>query len=235
MNKVRGSLALGLLATAAALAATACGSSVTGTAEVQGALDASSFPGQASVIEVTNEAGNVMRPKIDSSGKFRFFAVSGHTYAMRVVLQGGSEPIVFPRSSGKLDKTFQVNGIAKADLGLIKHYTSVPTGGFIVNDTANDPGQCGGDEEDDGGDGECENGIDATTGLACADGDHQDATDEQDGDDPDGEVEDDTGFQDDDASDDGGSFAVGENNLPDQLGCSGDDDNEKADDAEGDD
>lgn len=231
-HRLRWVLATGALSICGTWGLGACSSTVTGTAEIRGAIDAATFSSEVRAIEVRDEAGAVMRPTVEAGGAFRFHAVEGHTYSMHVVTASGLVPVLFPRGSG-LDGQFQVvGGGATANLGKVKHYDAVPAEGFVVRSAVTQQCEDEDDEDDEdgdwGGDGECENGVDATTGLACADGDdHQDGADEPDGDDGDG--------QHGDAHD----FAAPDNSLPSAIGCEGEhedgDDEDDDDDEEEDD
>lgn len=137
-------------------------------------------------------------------------APAGHTYRAWVVVAGASEPLVFPRSAGKLDQTFAVLSAQNADLGVVRHYSAVPEGGFLVNDELNES--------------TCEENDDE---VNEPDGDNNnEGVNEPDGDNNDGD------FDDDDNADVGSAFAVPENNLPNTLGCNDHDDEDEDEDEE---
>jgi hypothetical protein len=197
------------------LAIIGCGSeesSGSSTSSVEGSLALSTFPAVPTAVEAKDERGSTLRANPGTDGAFRLALPKAHTYALAIVLPSGEVPLVFPRSTGKLDNTFRVNGGAGTVLlGTIRHLASAPAGGFVMTSSAGDAGdgdgECetgvdqetgapcvddgaqayckGDDKQDDGGaDGECENGKDATTGAPC-----QDENDEQDDDGADGECE----------------------------------------------
>ena len=201
------------------LAVAGCGSSGSSTdgaspttATVQGALVTSTFASGATGVRAVDEAGAATNGTLSADGAFTLTLPKAHTYKLLVVKASLTEPIVFPRASGKLDTTFKLaGGGAVVDLGAVRHFDSKPAAGFssvgastqlLSSDPAPDDGA---DSESDG---ECENGVDQTTGAAC--------TDPEEGDDD---------------ADPAGPMAIPEHNAPDDVaGCQGDGDGEEEDD-----
>ena len=162
---------------------------------VSGALATATFPSAPSAVEATDEAGAVSRTAPNAHGAFVLPLTKDHTYRVAIVTATGSEPLVFPRASGKLDTTFKIGtGAAKFDLGTIRHLDSAPATGFkhaqgkdagedgeCVDGTLEGTGEaCVDDDEEvtcegaraaEAPDGECENGKDVATGAACVDDD----------------------------------------------------------------
>lgn len=86
---------------------------------------------------------------------------------LAVLAPRGEEPIVFPRTGGCLDRTFQVSsGAAVGALGTVRHFDRAPQA-FSVNDEGKNSCADGSQGAVDTSDGECENGKDAKTGQAC--------------------------------------------------------------------
>jgi hypothetical protein len=150
------------------LAAAACSkeqSTGTSTSAISGALALKTFPKDATLVAATNEKGTSTSTAPDAKGAFKLVLAKGHTYKLSVIFADGSEPIVFPRSSGALDQSFKVSsGAALVNLGVVRHLDAAPQGGFSVKSLSTGGGATSSD-----GDGECENGVDATTGAACID------------------------------------------------------------------
>lgn len=193
------------------------------TSTVTGALALSSFPSAPTTVDAIDETGLKVQAGIDAQGGFRLALAKGHTYRLVVGLQSSSEPLVFPRTSSRLDTTVRVStAAATIALGAVRHFDAAPAGGFTVKSasTATKPET---ENESEGDDGECVDGKDATSGAACVDdevtatcdaGEAEDGPDEGDGD-GDGETNDDGD------ADPTKPMAVPEHNAPDDVaGCS---------------
>lgn len=210
MPRFRHALGVVAVVVVPALTAPACGSTVEQAVRVDGAVDALGF-GDAREIRLTNELGESVVAPVDA-GRFRLYALAGHTYSMSVVSAHGATPMAFRRAAGTLAPTFRVRGGAIADIGVVRLFASTPSTTQPVS-YALEEAQC----SDGGDDVECEDGVDAKTGGPCDD------TDEPDGNNHDGEV--------DDAATDG-PVAVPDLSLPDSIGCANtetDDDTEHED------
>jgi hypothetical protein len=169
---------------------------------VRGTLALSTFSATPTGIQAIDENGAKITGKLAADGSFSLVLPKDHTYRLVVTTASASEPIVFPRTTGKLDTTFRMSGGGAAvALGSVRHYDSAPAGGFMSVGTSkqlrsSEPAPAEGD-----GDGECEDGVDAATGAACVDDD----------------------------ADPTGAMAVPEHNAPDDVaGC--DEEGEEEDD-----
>src|SRR5437773_6513320 len=109
----------------------ACSSSEMKTSAFEGTI-ASSYAGAPSAIRATDEAGTLTRAQLAASGSFRLTLDKGHSYRFDVI-GATTEPVVFPRASGRLDTVFRVSGGgARVTLGEIRHFDAMPVGGFTV-------------------------------------------------------------------------------------------------------
>ncbi len=78
----------------------------------------------------------VVRARLAADGAFRFDLARGHTYSLSVVLSIGSEPVVFPRVSKRLDTTFRIKtGAAVVDLGAVRHALAASAAVFVQKST----------------------------------------------------------------------------------------------------
>jgi hypothetical protein len=100
---------------------------VTGTAAL------TTFRVAPSTIGARDEAGRVSRAPVDAQGQFALPLAKGHTYRVAFEAAAPSVPLVFPRSSGKVDETFilKTNGAALR-LGQVRYYAGAPATGFHV-------------------------------------------------------------------------------------------------------
>jgi hypothetical protein len=161
------------LIAAACLVCMGCSSSEgTGstTSSLTGTLARESFSSEPARVVATDEQGNDVSAVPDAGGLFTLTLAKGHKYKLEVVLASGSEPIVFPRISGALDRSFRVSsGAAIVNLGAVRHIDAAPSGGFVVRSLVAPPSPPASSGADDKSDGECENGVDAVSGNACVD------------------------------------------------------------------
>ncbi len=144
------------------------------TSSVSGALSVASFPSKPSAVDAVDETGASVRATVDASGRFQLSLAKAHTYRFAVVLAAGSEPLVFPRVSKRLDTTIHVSsGAATVALGAIRHLDAAPTGGFfVVTPTTGTAGTtAAGEASNEGNASECVAGFVQSTGAACADDD----------------------------------------------------------------
>jgi hypothetical protein len=233
------------------LVAIGCGTSSqapASTSRVMGALTVASFPSAPNAIEAIDETGAKSKAAVDPQGHFQLSLAKGHTYRLMVVLASGSEPVVFPRASKRLDTTVRItSGAATVDLGAIRHFDAAPANGFTVTTTSTGT-KPQTENAGEGEEGECVNGFIAGTGAACADDDAKASCDNGEGQDDgaDGECEngrdkktgaactdgDDDGETDDSAADPTKPMAIPDHNAPDEVaGCNegGDGDGETDD------
>ncbi len=148
-----------------------CGKDVSGGTDstVAGTLVLDSFPTAPSAVEGLSDAGSVTTSEVTPDGGFRLPLASGHAYRLQVVLDGASEPIVFPRTSGTLDTTFAVTSRnVRVSLGHVRHFPSAPVSMLLISSTNGvGAGGAGGEGEV----GECVNGVVQGSGEPCIDDD----------------------------------------------------------------
>lgn len=147
------------------------------TSTVQGQLTTSSFAAAPTGVDAMDETGARTHATLAGDGAFRLDLVKGHVYTLVVVGAKGDEPMVFPRTGGRLDRTFRVSsGAGVVTLGRVRHFDRAPEGGFVVQSASSQgggvkPATTGGDGEV----GECVDGQIKGTGAPCVD-DHEKAT-----------------------------------------------------------
>ncbi|AKU94876.1 hypothetical protein AKJ09_01540 [Labilithrix luteola] len=233
---------LGSLNWAALLALAACSSSEpssnVGTSTVQGKLTVASFPTAPTAVDAIDEAGNRAHSPVGTDGAFALQLAKGHSYRL-VVVSAKEVPFVFPRST-RLDTSFRVStGGGVVSLGSVRHWDSLPSGGFKVLSASTSSSSPDGQE---GQDGECVDGKLQGTDTPCADDDNQ--TECKDGSQAvssDGECENgkdavtgqactDTDTAGDDAADPAQPMAVPDKNAPDDVSGCNENDGEEADD-----
>lgn len=202
------------------------------TSTVQGRLAMSSFAAAPSGVDAIDEGGARTHAAIAADGAFRLDLVKGHVYKLVVLGPNGEEPMVFPRTSGRLDRSFRVSsGAGVVALGDVRHLDRAPDGGFAVRSStagAVKPATTGGDGED----GECVDGQVKGTGQPCVDDDEKTTCEEgAEASDGDGECEDgkdaktgqpcsdnDQVGEDEQDADANQAMAVPEKNPPDDVG-----------------
>ena len=140
---------------------------------VEGRLDAATFAlGAPTAVDAVDETGARTHVVVAPDGAFKLVIAKGHVYRLAALTPAGEVSLVFPRTDGRLDRTFRVSsGAALVGLGTVRHFDHAQQSFAVVDDgkTSCEDGEQGAD--DHGGDGECENGKDAKTGQPCADGD----------------------------------------------------------------
>ena len=162
---------------AAALVLVACSSSSgqqpATTSSVSGKLTLSSFAKAPAAVDAVDETGKRTHGDVAPDGAFHLDLAKGHVYELLVVGPGFEEPIVFPRATGRLDKSFRISsGAAIVSLGSVRHYDSAPQAGFkILKLESQQSGQTGQGETADGEDGECVDGHLQGTNTPCVDDD----------------------------------------------------------------
>jgi hypothetical protein len=159
------------------------------TSKVTGSLTAASFPAAPTAVEAIDETGAKLQAPTDAQGNFQLVLAKGHTYRFAVVLGSGSEPVVFPRASKRLDTTVRISsGAATIALGAIRHLNAAPVSGFTVK-TASTGTKPQTENAGEGNDGECVNGVIEGTGAACVDDDGKASCDSGNDNGADGECE----------------------------------------------
>ena len=143
------------------------------TSSVTGALTVASFPSTPSAIEAVDEKGTTVQAAVDEQGRFQLSLPAGHTYRFAVALAAGSEPLVFPRASKRLDTTVHIaTGAATVALGAVRHFNAAPADGFTVKSSSgSSPTKPQTETSGDGNVGECVDGFVKGTGSPCADDD----------------------------------------------------------------
>jgi hypothetical protein len=157
-----------------ALAAVACSSTKSNpSSTVEGKVAASTFAlGAPTSVDAIDETGARTHAAVSGAdGAFKMTVMKGHVYRLVAVTPKGEEPIVFPRTDGRLDKTFRVSsGAAIVALGNLRHFDKAPPTGFTVKSASAPAAEpAGGAETADGAPGECVNGAIKGTGAPCID------------------------------------------------------------------
>lgn len=198
---------------------------------VTGRVASATFPYPVDTVSAVRAGRTVVVAPVASDGSFSIAIPSGSRYRLEFAATTGRAGLVFPRTLGTLDATFDVRGHQAAfDLGAVR----------FVGDPASHTYKTG-PAPAGGADGECENGIDPSTGAVCVDDegdggsceasdggvDCQDGIDPATGQECDGgpAANQDGGTEADgeDPTDDGPSEgAVADRNLPSTIGCGGD-------------
>lgn len=184
---------LSLLAVALASACASQGAPqvVTGNAQV------ATFPNGVSRVRALRAGEVVAEAVVGAGGAFSLTIPVGVQTNIDFVSRPGPVGLVFPRSTGTIEVSFDVRGGGSPfDLGAVRyvgdptghtyHYGPTPAGG------GGDGSAGDGESGDGGGDGECEDGIDPSTGAVCVDdeGDGGDSCEGDDGGEGDHECED---------------------------------------------
>ena len=168
------------------LASCAHDAPATRTSTIDGTVATATFPGAVTHLEAKSEAGVVTGAPLDAAGRFSLILEKGHSYSLSVATSSATTPLVFPRSSGRIDRAVSVSkGAAHVDVGTVRFLPHAPVGGFsaatgsmvcpgvassemgCVDDAARV--RCDGESAHEAPDGECENGHDKATGAACSD------------------------------------------------------------------
>ena len=224
----------------AAVAVGGCSSSPPGEQVVSGRAALTSFPTPVSDVQVVRGSQVVTRSAVGSDGSFSLTIPVGTGYEL--VFAGSNHvPLVFPRSTGGIDRRFDIRAGGKAfDLGAVRYVGDPSAQTFAFNHVGStsqaltDPAAADDDNV------ECEDGIDANTGALCVDDDDEEgagvcegseeADDDnvecEDGIDPatglecDGGPAANSGAEDGEVEDEASSeAAVADHNLPAAMGC----------------
>ncbi|MBI5487477.1 MAG: hypothetical protein HY905_09105 [Deltaproteobacteria bacterium] len=198
---------------------------------VSGTLALSSFPEPIWAVHVVQAGGSVTGTVVAADGTFTLTIPPGQGYRIELVGGSGRPVLVFPRAAGDIEASFAVRGGGTPfDLGLVRYVGDPLSHTYAYLAATGDPA---------GADVECEDGIDAATGAVCVDDDDEegagecDEEEEEEGDDSvDGECVD--GFDavtgapcvDEDAEPLPAEAAVAEHNLPPELGCGDEEDDD---------
>lgn len=129
---------------------------------VSGRVDQAGFPSAVSAVRVVRGSTTVAESPVAADGAFSLAIPTGAGY--RIELVSAEQPgLVFPRSTGVIEAAFTVKGSAAPfDLGTVRFIGVASTHVF-----RQDP--AGAADGSDTADGECENGVDTTTGAICVD------------------------------------------------------------------
>ncbi|MEZ4459434.1 MAG: hypothetical protein R3E66_06835 [bacterium] len=166
------------VATAVVLALPACGSETstrTGKLALTGTVDTASFGGNVDAVRAVQGGKVIAQSTLKPDGTFALNLPQGAGYHIDFTYAGSSAGLVFPRQTGNVEHLFNVNGDGIFDLGTVHHIGDPTTQSYQFRTTT---------AALEAADGECEDGIDATTGAVCVDDDHQDeqcADDQADG------------------------------------------------------
>lgn len=213
----------------------ACGGSAP-PQTITGRIDNPTFKSPISSIRASR-SGAVVEAPVASDGSFSIVLPAGNGYRIELVAAAGLPGLVFPRSAGNIEVGIDIRGGTQPfDLGMVRYIGDAASQPFVFKTST------GGD-----GDGECEDGMDATGSVCVDDNDEEGAACENhecvDGIDPSNGQECDGGpGANQDGADEGDGdgetnddalppeAAVADHNLPSAVGC---DDGETDDDAEG--
>ena len=180
-------------------------------------------------MRVVGDAGVVTRSALDKNGAFALTVPKGRGYRL-VFATDGDVGVVFPRSSGALQSSFDVLAAGPTfDLGAVRYIGDPAAASYTFYSTSSASEEADGecedgvdsmgavcvdDDDDEGASCEAEedDGIDSATGLECDGGPAANTdTDESEGD----EAEDEASLP--------AEAAVAEHNLPSALGCESED------------
>lgn len=157
-----------------ALTAAACSSSKANpnpSSTVEGKVASSTFAlGAPTAVDAIDEKGARTRAAVNGAdGSFKMQIVKGHVYRLVAITPKGEEALVFPRTGGRLDKTFRLSsGGAVVALGNVRHFDKAPPTGFTVKTT---PASSAVRPQGNGEPGECVDGKIMGTGAPCVDDD----------------------------------------------------------------
>ena len=238
------------LSLVALLAVAGCGQPAAKKQVVRGQAALESFPETVTQVRAARGRSTVSLSGLSSDGSFSLSLPAGTRYEL-VFVGAGQVPLVFPRSSGSIDRSFDVQGAGKPfDLGSIRYVGDLSQQTFAFSHFGA-TSQASTDSSA-AGEANCEDGVDTSTGAVCVDDDDEgaaaiacggdseaddDAVDCVDGIDAATGLEcdggpaanADDGADDEEAADENGTAtgegAVADHNLPSAMGCSAVDDN----------
>ena len=207
---------LGLMA----LSSTGCATNQTkrtvGETTLSGTTALSSYAATPRSVVATDETGRATSAPLAADGFFSLTLKRAHTYHVDVITDAGAVPLVFPRASGNITRTFALKSDgARLSLGAVRFVhvpVVVPVEARIAKASALRTASLGDSEANDDGPNDGED-------VQCGDGSHGDG---QHSDDMEGG---------DDKAETASDVSVAEHNVPENVdGCGVDDDN--ADDRE---
>lgn len=212
--------ALGLVALSSVACASNDKKSAVGETTLSGTTALSTYAATPRSVVATDETGRVSSAPLGADGSFSLTLKRAHTYHVDVLTDAGPVPLVFPRTSGKVTKTFALKSDgARLALGSVRFVHTpvvVPVEARIAKASALRIASLGAtDGENADGESDSNDGED----VQCGDGSHGDGQHSDDMESGDDEAE---------ATND---VSVAEHNVPENVdGCGVDDDN--ADDRE---
>jgi hypothetical protein len=151
---------------------------------------ASSFPAVPSAVAAIDEAGSTSRTTVAADGSFSLPLAKAHVYKLAVlggnVGGNGAIPVVFPRQSGSLDRSFRLDSDgALIRLGAVRYAPKRPAAGFkaLVAPAAQDCTDCVNDDQqvtcaDASGSGEAQLSESETSALETETAEQADPTQE---------------------------------------------------------
>ena len=93
-----------LLAGLVVVVTTGCAASSKSESTVSGTLALQGFPSAPTHVAATDERGVVRRAPVGTDGHFSVTVPKGHRYVLSI----DGVPVVFPRTSGQLDRSFAI-------------------------------------------------------------------------------------------------------------------------------
>lgn len=126
---------------------------------VTGQVALTSFPFAVDTVSAIRAGRTVIAAPIGADGRFSLAIPAGSAYRLEFAATGGRVGLVFPRAVGTIETSFDVRGHQAAfDMGAVRFVGDPATHTYK---TLAAPGGTG--------DGECEDGVDTTTGAVCVD------------------------------------------------------------------
>lgn len=167
-------LAAGLAACGASPDAGGSTSSRTGSLQLTGQVAPATFGAPVTAVRAASATAVVAQAPVAADGRFTLSVPAGVGYELRFVYAAGESTLVFPRKAGSIDHRFDVTGSGAFDLGTVRRVgdPSAKSYRFAAAGAQAAKGDDGANAED-GPDLECEDGIDAATGLVCIDDDDE--------------------------------------------------------------
>jgi hypothetical protein len=184
---------------------------------ITGRVSPTGFPAPITGVQVVQHGKVVAEASLDTEGRFTVSFGAGRQYKMFLVSSDTARAqMIFPRKlDGSIDRTFDVHAAVRAvDVGTIS-YLGNPTGVSFAFDCVNGTSPSGGVCVDDEAD-----AANNQDGIDEADGDNnQCGVNEPDGDNNQGGASEADG---DNVTDLDADTAIGDNNVPEDVGCNSD-------------
>ena len=120
---------IGLSVSLLVFASAGCSKKASSVSEstLQGTTALSTYPATPRSIQATDETGRISRTALAPDGSFQLHLKRAHTYRVDVVTDQGAVPLVFPRTSGRVTKTFALKSDGAAlTIGRV-HFVHVTT------------------------------------------------------------------------------------------------------------